>query len=54
MGKERYNRGICGHWHDPEKGKPLQNIAPDIPFADLPDDWLSHGLYSRKRELFHP
>ena len=30
---------ICGYIYDPEKGDPLRNISPGIPFEDLPDNW---------------
>ncbi len=30
---------ICGYIYDPEKGDPLRNISPGIPFEELPDNW---------------
>ncbi len=49
MGMERYICGICGHTYDPEKGEPLQNIAPGIPFTDLPEDWLCPVCSAEKK-----
>jgi len=37
---ERYVCMICGHRYDPEKGEPLQDIAPGKEFASLPDNWV--------------
>lgn len=31
---------MCGHIYNPEYGEPDQDIEPDIPFEELPDDWL--------------
>ncbi len=31
---------ICGYIYDPEARDPDNDIAPGIPFEDLPDDWV--------------
>jgi rubredoxin len=31
---------ICGYIYDPEAGDPDNDIAPGIPFEDLPNDWV--------------
>jgi len=48
---ERYVCQICGHKYDPEKGEPLQNIAPGIGFAALPATWLC-PVCSAEKSLF--
>ena len=30
----------CGYVYDPAKGDPENGIAPNVPFEDLPDDWV--------------
>ena len=30
----------CGYIYDPNKGDPENNIGSNIPFEDLPDDWV--------------
>jgi len=51
MGMECYLCGICGHKYNPEKGEPLQNIAPGIPFADLPPDWTCPVCFAEKKHF---
>ena len=48
MGMECYVCGICGHKYNPEKGEPLQNINPGIPFAALPADWSCPVCFADK------
>jgi rubredoxin len=36
---DKYVCTICGHEYNPEKGEPLQDIAPGTDFTTLPDDW---------------
>jgi rubredoxin len=40
IGMERYVCMICGHRYDPEKGEPLQDIAPGKEFTSLADNWV--------------
>ncbi len=51
MGMECYICGICGHKYNPEKGEPLQNIAPGIAFADLPADWTCPVCFAGKNHF---
>lgn len=38
MGK--YVCGICGYVYDPAMGDPEAGVAPGVPFAELPADWV--------------
>ncbi|MCK4404223.1 MAG: rubredoxin [candidate division Zixibacteria bacterium] len=31
---------VCGYVYDPELGDPDNDIEPDTPFEELPDDWM--------------
>lgn len=31
---------VCGYVYDPELGDPDNDIKPDTPFEELPDDWM--------------
>ncbi|MDR0588882.1 MAG: rubredoxin [Burkholderiales bacterium] len=31
---------VCWYVYDPETGDEEMNIAPGIPFSELPDDWV--------------
>ncbi len=35
----KYQCSVCSYVYDPEKGDSGSDVAPDIPFKDLPDDW---------------
>lgn len=35
----KYECTVCGYIYDPEEGDDTQNIEPNTPFEDLPDDW---------------
>nr|WP_320161766.1 rubredoxin [uncultured Methanoregula sp.] len=48
---ERYVCQICGHKYDPDKGEPLQNIAPGVGFDALPPNWLC-PVCSAEKTLF--
>jgi rubredoxin len=37
---EKYKCTVCGYIYDPEKGDPDNGIAPNTPFAKLPDSWV--------------
>lgn len=37
---ERYICIVCGYVYDPAIGDPDNGIAPGIPFAALPADWV--------------
>lgn len=36
----KYRCMLCGWEYDPETGDPENNVAPGIPFEELPDDFL--------------
>ncbi len=36
----RYSCSVCEWMYDPELGDQKGGIAPGIPFAELPDDWV--------------
>ncbi|MCQ2736736.1 MAG: rubredoxin [bacterium] len=36
----KYICNICGYVYDPAEGDESADIAPGIPFEDLPDDWV--------------
>jgi len=31
---------VCGYVYDPELGDPDNDIEPDTPFEELPDNWM--------------
>ena len=31
---------VCGYIYDPELGDPDNEVEPDTPFEELPDDWI--------------
>jgi rubredoxin len=37
---DRYRCIPCGYIYDPEKGDPVGDIEPGVPFDELPDDWF--------------
>lgn len=51
MEMECYLCGMCGHTYNPKKGEPLQNIAPGIPFADLPRDWTCPVCFAEMKHF---
>lgn len=36
---EKYVCLLCGYVYDPEIGEPDNDIKPNTPFSDLPDDY---------------
>lgn len=42
---------VCDYVYDPEVGDETQDIPPDTPFRDLPDNWLCPGCGVEKEEL---
>ncbi len=30
---------VCGYTYDPEAGDPSQDVEPNTPFEELPEDW---------------
>ena len=37
---DRYVCEICGYFYDPNEGDLDNDINPDIPFDELPEDWV--------------
>ena len=37
---EKYKCTVCGYEYNPEKGDPVNGIAPGTPFEKLPEDWV--------------
>ncbi len=31
---------VCGYIYDPELGDPDGGVDPEMPFEELPDDWV--------------
>lgn len=40
VGADKYECTICSYVYDPAQGDPENEIAPGIPFEELPDDWV--------------
>lgn len=36
---EKWECLVCGYIYDPELGDPDNEVEPDTPFEELPDDW---------------
>lgn len=49
----RYICTCCGFIYDPEKGDPLNEIAPGTLFDDLPEAWVCPLCYAG-RDSFDP
>jgi rubredoxin len=47
----KYQCNVCGWVYDPEKGDPSQNVPPDTPFEDLPEDWTCPECGAGKDEF---
>ncbi|MFI3269248.1 MAG: rubredoxin [Rikenellaceae bacterium] len=37
---DRYKCTVCNHIYDPAKGDKTQDVEPNTPFDQLPDDWV--------------
>jgi len=42
----RYICTCCGYIYDPEKGDPLNEVAPGVPFEELPSAWVCPLCYA--------
>lgn len=40
MEMKKYKCTVCGWVYDPATGDPDNDIAPNTPFEDIPDDWI--------------
>jgi rubredoxin len=37
---DRYQCMLCSYVYDPKVGDPTADIPQDVPFRELPDDWV--------------
>lgn len=37
---KKYKCTVCDYVYDPAEGDPANDIEPQTPFEDLPDDWV--------------
>lgn len=44
----RYICTCCGYIYDPEKGDPLNEVAPGVAFDDLPESWVCPLCYAEQ------
>ncbi len=51
MKMDKWECLICGYIYDPEVGDPDNDIDPDTPFEDLPDDWVCPECGAEKGEF---
>jgi rubredoxin len=47
----RFRCVICGHVYDPAEGDPATGIAPNTPFAELPEDWVCPDCGASKSDF---
>lgn len=47
----RYICANCGYIYDPALGDPMNTIAPDTVFADLPEQWVCPMCYAFKDQF---
>lgn len=47
----RYICANCGYVYDPVLGDPMNTIAPDTVFADLPERWVCPMCYAFKDQF---
>lgn len=48
---ERYICINCGYVYDPAKGDPMNNVADDTPFAELPEAWVCPMCYATQDQF---
>lgn len=44
----RYICTSCGYVYDPAKGDPMNDVPPETPFEQLPEEWVCPMCYSPK------
>ena len=37
---EKWECTVCGYVYNPEIGDPEHGVEPEIPFEELPEDWV--------------
>ncbi len=37
---DKYTCNVCGYVYDPKKGDPDNNVPPNTPFENLPENWV--------------
>jgi rubredoxin len=50
---QKYRCLVCGYIYDPSLGDPENDIPPDTPFEELPDDWVCPECGAEK-DMFRP
>lgn len=48
---ERYICINCGYIYDPQKGDPMNGIAKDTAFTELPDAWVCPMCYATQDQF---
>lgn len=48
---EKWECTVCGYVYNPELGDPDNNVDPDTPFEELPDDWTCPECGAGKDEF---
>ncbi|MCS7202599.1 MAG: rubredoxin [Dictyoglomus sp.] len=50
---QKYRCLVCGYIYDPSIGDPDNNIPPDTPFEELPEDWVC-PICGAEKDMFRP
>ncbi|MEN2984450.1 MAG: rubredoxin [Dictyoglomaceae bacterium] len=50
---QKYRCLVCGYIYDPSVGDPDNNIPPDTPFEELPEDWVC-PICGAEKDMFRP
>lgn len=48
---EKWECLVCGYIYDPELGDPDNNVEPETPFEELPDEWVCPDCGAEKEEF---
>jgi len=50
---QKYVCLVCGYIYDPSIGDPENDVEPNTPFEELPDDWVCPACGAGK-DMFEP
>ncbi len=50
---QKYRCLVCGYVYDPSKGDPENDIPPETPFEELPEDWVC-PVCGAEKDMFRP
>ncbi len=50
---QKYRCLVCGYVYDPSKGDPENDIPPETPFEELPEEWVC-PLCGAEKDMFRP